>query len=233
MMVAGAGGPGFVGLPLPLKTRIRIIVKAITTTAETTPITIKSRRRSRLRNSSRAGRSPEAVELFLLPVGAVSLRAPASSVSGARRSHARRSSVGELVATVISFTACPLDFRRRISAFLTGAGEGAGLLTVAAPVPPPWGRADPPPGGSRGDGGAGGGEFKAERPAEVPDTCQLLRGGGDGMPGDVLGLGVLTLPSDTPGPMAAGQSRGISSAGGGAMGICVHGSRASITSRGV
>src|SRR5207249_1982016 len=65
------------------------------------------------------------------------------------------------------------------------------------------------------------------------ETCQLLRGDGDGIP-EVGAVGALALPSDgTVTPSAAAQRRGISSTGGGPMGVPVHGSSASMTSWGV
>src|SRR5207249_6212257 len=99
-----------------------------------------------------------------------------------------------------------------------GPGILAGLVSVPAPA---WAGGAP-----RGGGVGGGGGVAGARPVGAPDTSQFLRGVGDGMPEDVLGVGVLTLVSGTAGPRAAAQSRGISSAGGGGMGVCVHDSSA-------
>src|SRR5262249_31283752 len=116
---------------------------------------------------------------------------------------------------------------------LATGGGGTGFVKVARLVP--WG----------GDGGAAigrspepaaGGRPGAFAAARLPGggvTCQFLRGDGDGIPTETgCGLAVASAGIGGP-PVAAAHSRGISSAGGGGIGDCIHGCNASISSCGV
>src|SRR5262249_10909200 len=116
---------------------------------------------------------------------------------------------------------------------LATGGGGTGFIRVARLV------------SCGGDGGAAIGlspEPAACGPAGAPAaarllgagvTCQFLRGDGEGMPTESsCGLAVASAGIGGP-PVAAAHSLGISSAGGGGIGVCIHGCKASISSRGV
>src|SRR5262249_52547400 len=155
-------------------------IAARTTTAATTPITRSIRRRSRARYSSRVMRNPEPDRAFAGLFGAVSARAPTSCVSGASRSQATLSSRG----SARSLSVLPLGPGRGVDCKLFDAGlAAAGLVNVATLLPcAVFGGAA---GSSRVLGLETGWEGVAgacDRLLGDADTCQLLRGAGDGMP---------------------------------------------------